>query len=137
MDTHYHTWQYVRDEDGIIRSMLRDNHVYNNRRQANYALSDGRQYWKAGQVIKCVDGAFCQPLPQDMAEQLENQAKSIRPAGKNVNAMKLREELNAAGRLKNLEAIKADLAKRQAAIDAEITQILGHTPAQQTDDNPP
>ena len=113
MDTHYHTWQYVRDEDGIIRSMLRDNHVYHNRRQANYALSDGRQYWKAGQVIKCVDGAFCQPLPQDMAEQLDDQAKSIRPAGKNVKAMKLADEMDAASRLKTLETVKTELSERK------------------------
>ena len=137
METHYHTWQYVRDEDGIIRSMLRDNHVYNNRRQANYALSDGRQYWKAGQVIKCADGAFCQPPPQDVAEQLEDQAKSIRPAGKNVKAMKLPDEMDAASRLKKLESVKAELSERQEAVDAEIAQILGQSCQQRTEENAP
>ena len=146
MTTHYHTWRYVRDEDGTISSMLRDHHVYHNRRRANYALSDGRQYWRAGQVLQCVDGAFCQPLPQEMVdrdmpfgpqyvtiEQLEVQAKSIRPAAKHVKAMKLREELDAAGRIKSLEAVKAELTERQAAIDAEIADILGHTSPDQTD----
>ena len=88
MDTHYHIWCYRRDRDG---------HVYPTRRKASYALSDGRQYWKAGQVLQCVDGAFCQPLPEEMVdrgmpfgpkyvalEQLEDQAKSIRPAVKHV-----------------------------------------------------
>ena len=104
MDTHYHIWYYRRDPEGTIRSMERDDHVYPTRRKANYALSDGRQYWKAGQVLQCVDGAFCQPLPEEMVdrgmpfgpkyvalEQLEEQAKSIRPAVKHVKAMKHRD----------------------------------------------
>ena len=53
------------------------------------------------QVLQCVDGAFCQPLPEEMVdrgmpfgpkyvalEQLEDQAKSIRPVVKHVKAMK-------------------------------------------------
>ena len=31
--------------------------------QGHYALSDGRMYWNAGQVLQCVDGASCQPMP--------------------------------------------------------------------------
>ena len=137
MDTHYHIWRYVRDEDGTIRSMERDDTVYTTRRKANYALSDGRQYWKAGQVLQCVDGAFCKPLPEEMVdrgmpygpkyvaiEQLENQAKSIRPAVKHVKAMKHRDELDAEGRIKSLEAVKAGLAERQADVDAELARLL-------------
>ena len=113
-----------------------DDHVYPTRRKANYALSDGRQYWKAGQVLQCVDGAFCQPLPGEMVdrgmpfgpkyvalEQLEDQAKSIRPAVKHVKAMKHRDELDADGRIKSLEAVRAELVERQAVVDAEISQL--------------
>ena len=138
MDTHYHIWYYRRDRDGTIRSMERDDHVYPTRRKTNYALSDGRQYWKAGQVLQGVDGAFCQPLPEEMVdrgmsygqkyvaiEQLENQAKSILPAVKHVKAMKHRDELDAAGRIKSLEAVRAELVERQAAVDAELAQLEG------------
>ena len=110
MGTHYHLWYYRRDRDGTILLMERDGHVYPTRRKANYALSDGRQYWKAGQALQCVDGAFCQPLPEEMVdrgmpfgpkyvalEQLEDQAKSIRPAVKHVKAMKHRDELGRSG----------------------------------------
>ena len=38
--------------------------------------------------------------------------------------MKQREELDAAGRIKSLEAVKAELAERQAEIDAELTKLL-------------
>jgi hypothetical protein len=48
MDTHYGIWCYIRDDDAIIRSMERDGQIYPKRRQANYALTDGGQYWKAG-----------------------------------------------------------------------------------------
>ena len=105
--------------------MERDDQVYPTRRKANYALSDGRQYWKAGQILQCVDGAFYQPLPQGMVdrgmpfgpkyvapEQLEEQAKSIRPAVKHVKAMKHRDELDAEGRIKSLEAVGDELAAR-------------------------
>ena len=59
MDTHFHILHYIRDKGGTIRSMERDDRVYSKRRQANYALTDGRQYWRAGQVLQCVDGTFC------------------------------------------------------------------------------
>ena len=142
MDTHYHIWHYIRDEDGTIRSMVREHAAYPTRRKANYTLSDGRQYWKAGQVLQCVDGAFCQPLPEEMVdrgmgmlfgakyvaiEQLESQAKSIRPSVKHVKAMKMRDELDAAGRIKSLEAVKAELAERQAEVEAELAQLLERT----------
>ena len=52
-------------------------------------------------------------------EQLADQAKSIRPAAKHVKAMKQRDELDAAGSIKSLEAVKAELAERQAEVDAE------------------
>ena len=82
------------------------------RRKANYALTDGRQYWKAGQILQCVDGTFCQPMPREMVdlgmpfgpeyvalEQLADQAKFIRPAVKHVKTMKQRDETDAAGRM--------------------------------------
>lgn len=58
-------------------------------------------------------------------EQLENLAKSIRPAVKHVKAIKRRNELNAEGRIKSLEAVKAELAEPQEQVDAEITTHLG------------
>ena len=143
MDTHYHIWYYHRAPDGTIRSMERDDTVYPTRRRANYDLSDGRRYWKAGQVLQCVDGAFCRPMPEEMVdrgmgevfgpkyvsiEQLADQAKSIRPAAKHVKAMKQREELDAAGRIKSLEAVKAELAERQAEVDAELAALLQQIP---------
>ena len=69
MGTHYHIWRYTQDEDGVIRSMERDVQIFPKRRQANYALTDGRTYWKAGQVLQCVDGAFCQPMPEEMVNR--------------------------------------------------------------------
>lgn len=139
MDTHYHIWHYRRADDGTIGFMERDNTVFSTRRKANYALSDRRQYWTAGQVLQCVDGAFCQPMPEEMVdrgmgevfgpkyvsvEQLQNQAKSIRPAAKRVKAMEQRDELDAAGRIKSLEAVRAELAERQAEVDAELARLL-------------
>ena len=137
MDTHYHIWYYRRDQGGTIRSMERDDSTYTTRRKANYALSDGRQYWKAGQVLQCVDGAFCQPMPDEMVdrgvpfgpkyvaiEQLAEQAKSIRPAAKHVKAMKLRNELDATGRIKSLEEVRAEFAERQAEVDVEMAGLL-------------
>ena len=137
MDTHYHIWYYRLSQDGTIRSMEGDDTVFPTRRKANYALSYRRQYWNAGQVLQCVDGAFCQPIPKEMVdrgmpfgpkyvsiEQIENQAESIRPAAKRVKAMKQRDELDAAGRIKSLEAVKAELAERQAEVDAELTRLL-------------
>ena len=137
METHYHIWYYRRDQDGTIRSMERDDSTYPTRRKANYALSDGRQYWRAGQALECVDGAFCQPMPDEMVDrgvpfgpkyvgiqQLADQAKSIRPAAKHVKAMKLRDELDATGRIKSLEAVRAELAERQAEVNAEMAGLL-------------
>ena len=137
MDTHYHIWRYRRAQDGTIRSMERDEELYPTRRRANYALSDGRQYWNAGQVLQCVDGAFCRPMPEEMVDrgmpfgpryvsvgQLADQARSIRPAAKHVKAMKEREELDAAGRIRSLEAVRAELAEQQAQIATELTELL-------------
>ena len=141
MNTHYHVWHYRRDPEGIIRSMERDDTVYATRRKANYALSDGRQYWKPGQVLQCVDGAFCQPLPEDMVdrgmpfgprhvpiEQLEKQARSIRPAAKHIKAMKLRDELEAQESVKSREAAFIEVAERQAKINAELARLFKKNP---------
>ena len=81
----------------------------------------------------CFDGAFCQPLPEEMVdrgipfgpkyvaiEQLADQAKSIRPAAEHIQAMKQRDELGAAARIKSIEALKADFAQRQAEVNAEL-----------------
>ena len=88
-------------------------------------------------ILQCVDGAFCQPMPEEMVdqgmsfgpkyvaiEQLADQARSIRPAAKRVKAMEQREELDAAGRVKTLEGARAGLEERQAGVDAEIAQLL-------------
>ena len=138
VDTHYHIWYYRRNRNGTICSMERGDHVYPNRHKVDYVFSDERQYWKAGQVLQCMDRAFCQPLPEEMVdrgmpfrpkyvalEQLEDQAKSIRPAVKHVKAMKHRYELDAEGRIKSLEMVKDELVERQAAVDAELAQLEG------------
>ena len=57
-------------------------------------------------------------------EQLADEAKSIRPAAKPVEAMRVREVLDAAGRIKSLEAVRADIMERQAAVDTELGQLL-------------
>ena len=57
-------------------------------------------------------------------EHLADQAKFIRPAAKRVEAMKQRDELDAAGRVKSLEAVQVELAERQAEIDAEMARLL-------------
>ena len=63
--------------------------------------------------------------PKYMAlEQLADQAKSIRPALKHVRAMQQREELDAAGRIKSLEEVKAELAERQAQVDTELAELF-------------
>ena len=146
MDTHYHIWLYRRAGDGTIRSMERDDVVYPTRRRANYALSDGRMYWNAGQVLQCVNGAFCQPMPEEMVdrgmpfgpkyvaiEQLADQARSIRPAAKRVKAMEQREELDAAGRIRSFEAVSAELGEQQAEVDAGIAQLLAQVPPGETE----
>ena len=58
-------------------------------------------------------------------EQLEEQAKSIRPAVKHVKAMKHRDELDAEGRIRSLEAVRDELVERQAGVDAETDQLEG------------
>ena len=126
--------------------MERDDTVYTTRRKANYTLSDGRQYWKAGQVLQCVDGGFCKPMPEEMVdrgvpfgpkyvalEQLADQARSIRPTLKHVRAMRQREELDAAGRSRSLQEVKAELTERQAEVDAELTKLLQDLPRETTD----
>ena len=71
-------------------------------------------------------------------EQLADQARSIRPAAKRVKAMEQRGELDAAGRIKSLEAVKAGIGERQAEVDAETAQLVaqlhtGETEAQGRD----
>ena len=80
---------------------------------------------------------FASPLPDEMVdrgvsfgpkyvavEQLAEQAKSIRPAAKQVKAMKQRNELDAAVRIKSLEAVTVELAELQAAVDAVLARLL-------------
>ena len=63
-DIHFHIWLYKRDPDGIIRSMERVEEEFGTRRKANYGLEVfRRQRSLAGQVVQCVDGAFCEPPP--------------------------------------------------------------------------
>jgi hypothetical protein len=63
-DIHFHVWHYERDPDGVIRSMERRPERYEKRRAANRALEMfRRQHCIAGQVLQCVDGAFCEPPP--------------------------------------------------------------------------
>ena len=129
MDTSYHIWLCCRDEDGTLRSMVsmeRDDTAYPTGRKADCALPDGRQYWKAGQVLQCVDRVFCQPMHEEFVdrgmpfgpkgvaiEQFADQAKFIRLAAKQVLAMRQRGELDAAGRIMSLESVRAELAERQ------------------------
>ena len=69
--------------------------------------------------MQCVDGAFCQPLPDEMVdrgmpvgpkyvaiEQLEVQAVSIRPVRKHIKAMERRDEMEPEGRIRSLEAVQ-------------------------------
>ena len=63
-DVHFHIWHCKRDSDGIIRAMERAEDRYDTRRKANYARElFRRERSLAGQVVQCVDGAFCQPPP--------------------------------------------------------------------------
>ena len=57
-------------------------------------------------------------------EQFAEQAKSIRPAAKHVKALKQRNELDADGRIKSLEAVTVELAEHQAAVDAVLARLL-------------
>ena len=61
MGTHCHIWRYVRDEDGTIPSMERDDQIFPKQRQANDALTGGRQYRKADQVLLCLEGSSTNP----------------------------------------------------------------------------
>ena len=61
-------------------------------------------------------------------EQLEDEAESIRPAAKHVKAMKMRDELDAAGRIKSLKAVKAELDKRKAKVNAELARLQKRNP---------
>ena len=63
-DIHFHVWHYKRDPDGVIRSMERRPERYEKRRAANRALEMfRRKHCIAGQVLQCVDGAFCKSPP--------------------------------------------------------------------------
>ena len=119
--------------------MERSDGTYTTRSQANYALTDRRNRWSAGQVLQCKEGAFCEPLPEEMVdrampfgpryvplEQLEDQAESIRPSAKRTKAIEHRDRLDAAGRIKSLKQVQSELADQQAAIDTEISELLGH-----------
>ena len=100
-DVHFHIWLYQRGPDGLIRTMDRDDDTYYTRRKANYALEIFRRKRSlAGQVIQCVDGAFCQPPPdwvvrgvtlagprEFTAEHFIDWTPSIRPARKLAQAM--------------------------------------------------
>ena len=80
-DVHFHIWHYKRDPDGIIRSMERAEDRYDTRRKANYALElFRRERSLAGQVVQCVDGAFCQ-LPPDWVSLSSD---SVRLNGKGI-----------------------------------------------------
>ena len=50
--------------------------------------------------------------------------RSIRPAVKRVEAMKQLDELYAAGRIRSLEEVRAELAERQAEVDAKLGRLL-------------
>ena len=47
---------------------------------------------------------------------------------KHVEALKHRDELDAEGRIKSLEAVRAELVERQADVDAEIALLEGQMP---------
>ena len=100
-DVHFHIWHYERDPDGVIRSMNRTEEQYETRRKANYALElFRRERSLAGQVLQCIDGAFCQPPPDWVvrgyslggprdftAEYFIDWTTSIRPSRKLVQGM--------------------------------------------------
>ena len=105
-DVHFHIWHYKRDPDGIIRSMERSEDRYDTRRKANYALElFRRERSLAGQVVQCVDGAFCQPPPdwvvrgvtmagprEFTAEYFIDWTSSIRPSRKLAQGMEKLEQ---------------------------------------------
>ena len=100
-DVHFHIWHYKRDPDGIIRSMERAEERYDTRRKANYALEMFRRERSlAGQVVQCVEGAFCRPPPdwvvrgatlagprEFTAEYFIDWTPSIRPSRKLAQGM--------------------------------------------------
>ena len=47
--------------------------------------------------------------------------------------MQQREELDAAGRIRSLQEVKAELTERQAEVDAELTKLLQDVPRETTD----
>ncbi|GEM_PF-2434648 len=105
-DVHFHIWHYRRDPDGVIRSMERAEDRYDTRRKANYALElFRRERSLAGQVVQCVDGAFCQPPPdwvvrgatmagprEFTAEHFIDWTPSIRPSRKLAQGMEKLEQ---------------------------------------------
>ncbi len=105
-DVHFHIWHYKRDPDGIIRSMERSEDRHDTRRKANYALElFRRERSLAGQVVQCVDGAFCQPPPdwvvrgvtmagprEFTAEYFIDWTPSIRPSRKLAQGMEKLEQ---------------------------------------------
>ena len=105
-DVHYHVWIYRRGPDGTIRSMERVEGRFDTRRKANYGLEMFRRRRSvAGQVLKCVDGAFCEPPPdwvvrgytlggplEVTAEYFIDDTPSIRPSRKLALGMEKIEE---------------------------------------------
>ena len=105
-DVHFHIWHYKRDPGGIIRSLERTEEQYNTRRKANYALElFRRERSLAGQVVQCVDGAFCRPPPdwvvrgvtlagprEFTAEYFIDRTPSIRPSRKLAQGMEKLEQ---------------------------------------------
>lgn len=57
-------------------------------------------------------------------KQVADEAKSIRLAAKHVEAMRVREVLDAVGRMKSLKAVGADIMERQAAVDIDSGQLV-------------
>ena len=100
-EVHFHIRLYIRDPHAAIRSMVRDESRFDKRRKANYTLEMFRREQSlAGQVIQCVDGAFCQPPPdwvvrrcslagprEVTSEQFIDRTSSIRPSRKIVQGM--------------------------------------------------
>ena len=105
-DVHFHIWHYKRDPGGIIRSLERTEEQYDTRRKANYALElFRRERSLAGQVVQCVDGAFCRPPPdwvvrgvtlagpgEFTAEYFIDWTPSIRPSRKLAQGMEKLEQ---------------------------------------------
>ena len=68
-DIHFYVRHCKRDPDRVIRSMGRRAEVYEKLRAANRALEMfGRRNCIAGQVLRCVDGAFCEPAPDGVIQ---------------------------------------------------------------------